>query len=208
MRNLFNKITIISFLIGFICYPIFHLPLTKSDSIVAISSVFYTIITFFILATAISAKNSWEKEQKLKIYQEIFKSLVNIINWLNDFYDFSINENRYQGQRAYENEYINKDYEGKKQFIIQGCEGAFRYFEKVSMAMNKLLISKTTEEEIKKYCKSLNKTFEDLQTSNDAKEDEKRPIEIKINANNLELQKIINLIRQDSGIKEETKCQI
>lgn len=212
MNNLFSKIfsitNIISFSLGLIFYPILHFIFRLDSTITVVSTFGYTIITFFILITAISAKSSWEKEQKLKTYQKVFESLVNIINWLNDFYDFTIDEKLYSGQKAYELPFTGENYNDKKKFIIHGCKGAFSHFEKVGMAMNKLLISETTEEEIKTYCENLKKIFEDLQKSNGGNQDEKRPIELKITTDNLELQKIINSIRHDSGIKEETKCQI
>lgn len=210
MKNLFSKIfstpNIISFSLGLIFYPVLHFVFKLDSAITMVSSFGYTIITFFILVTAISAKNSWGKEYKLKIHQKIFESLVNIINWLNDFYDFTIDEKSYSGQKAYELPFTGRNYNDKKKFIIHGCKGAFSYFEKVSLAMNKFFIDKSTEEEFKKYCEELKKVFKDLQEidtkakKNITKEKPNRPSYL--NLDNEQLKGIINLIYKNLGIEE------
>lgn len=217
MKNLFNKIfseiNIISFLLGLVCYTVLNLILHVDTSITAVSLVAYTIITFFILITAISAKNTWKQEQKLKIYQKVFESLVNIINWLNDFYDFTIDEKSYNGQKAYELPFTGKNYDDKKKFIIHGCKGAFSYFEKVGLAMNKLFIFNKTEEELKKYCAELKDIFEDLQqidkkTKKVLKRNKKdKSPYLELESDNNELEKIKTLIYKDLGIKDELNAK-
>lgn len=168
------------------------------------ASLGVAIGTIALAWIGVQAKNAWVEERRLEVFESLFNALSHVINWLNDFYDFTINPKLYQGMRSQEASFIDLSPNKKKNYIINSIEIAFNELLKINLAKYRLFINVETGKKLRNYYEELKKIFEELKKGNlpvDSNGKKSSYLErLEFDKEN-ELQALIDSIRKDLGIK-------